>query len=93
MLLELAGAEVLVDAAGVAGNFQRMVRIADSTGIPVDDMMGALSGNIQQDLDLRRFGSAQNTPRQGWLKRLFNAPRRFMIKRFFRKADQQVNST
>lgn len=93
MLLELAGPQVLVDAAGVAGNFQRMVRIADATGIPVDDMMGALSSNIQQDLDLRRFGSAEYSPRLGWLKRLLNIPKRIMIKRFFRKADQQVNST
>lgn len=93
MLLELAGAEVLVDAAAVAGNFQRMVRIADSAGIPVDDRMEALSTNIQQDLDLRRFGSAENTPKQGWLTRLLNIPKRAMIKRFFRKADQRVNST
>ena len=34
-LNEVAGPEVLVDAAGIAGNFQRMVRIADSIGIPV----------------------------------------------------------
>jgi len=32
-LMSVAGAEVVVDAAGVAANFQRMVRIADSTGI------------------------------------------------------------
>ena len=61
-LLRVGGNDVLVDAAGVAGNFQRMVRIADCTGIPVDDRMGALSGGIQDELDLRRFGSAQNTP-------------------------------
>jgi len=36
-LLQKAGAEVLVDAAAVAANFQRMVRIADSMGIPVDE--------------------------------------------------------
>ena len=37
-LFEAAGERVLVDAAAVAANFQRMVRIADAMGIPVDDM-------------------------------------------------------
>ena len=32
-LQTVAGAEAVVDAAGVVANFQRMVRIADSTGI------------------------------------------------------------
>jgi|TARA_B100002003_G_scaffold247662_1_gene279667 hypothetical protein len=41
-LIEAAGTAVLVDAAGVAANFQRMVRIADSMGIPVDDMGGGI---------------------------------------------------
>jgi hypothetical protein len=57
-----AGAEVLVDAAAVAANFQRMVRIADSTGIPVDAMrMPAAQPAIDQ-LDLRRFPSSEFTP-------------------------------
>ena len=37
-LLSLTSSEVLVDAAAVAANFQRMVRIADSTGLPLDPM-------------------------------------------------------
>ena len=28
--------EIVVDAAGVIGNFERMVRIADGTGIPLE---------------------------------------------------------
>jgi hypothetical protein len=61
-LASAAGAEVLVDAAAVAGNFQRMVRIADSTGIPVDAMrMPAAQPAIDQ-LDLRRFPSSEFTP-------------------------------
>ena len=35
-LREAVGAEGLVDAAAVIGNFERMVRIADGTGIPLD---------------------------------------------------------
>lgn len=60
-LLEIAGPAVLVDAAGVAANFQRMVRIADSIGIPVDDMSGELGQQIRADLSLEKFASAQNT--------------------------------
>ncbi len=91
-LLELAGPEVLVDAAGVAANFQRMVRIADAAGIPVDDIMMAASANIQEELELRRFGSAENPPRPSWLQRLLNIPKRFMVRRFLRKADQRANA-
>jgi hypothetical protein len=61
-LLAEAGAAVLVDAAAVAANFQRMVRIADSTGIPLDERNVALSANVRKELDLERFGSASNTP-------------------------------
>ena len=61
-LLQVAGAEVLVDAAAVAGNFQRMVRIADSIGIPVDEQrMQAAQPSIDQ-LNLRRFSTSENTP-------------------------------
>ncbi len=35
-VLDRLGPEELVDAAAVAANFQRMVRIADSIGIPLD---------------------------------------------------------
>ncbi len=60
-LLSIAGPTVLVDAAGVAANFQRMVRIADSIGIPVDDMESEIGQQVRQDLALERFASAQNT--------------------------------
>lgn len=63
-LLKKAGPEVLVDAAGVAANFQRMVRIADSIGIPIDDMTTALGQSVRNELNLERFHSAQNTLRQ-----------------------------
>ena len=60
-LLAAAGPEVLVDAAGVAANFQRMVRIADSIGISVDDMDTDLGRSVREDLNLTAFHSAQNT--------------------------------
>ncbi len=60
-LMDAAGEAVLVDAAGVAANFQRMVRIADSIGIPVDDMETELGQSVRVELELTRFASAQNT--------------------------------
>ena len=80
-LYNAAGNDVVVDAAAVAGNFQRMVRIADSTGIPVDAHMEALSGSIQEDLDLRRFPSAQHTPRPSAMKRLVNRSKGALMRR------------
>lgn len=56
-----AGTDVLVDAAGVAANFQRMVRIADSMGIPIDDTESDLGKSVRAELNLGRFASAQNT--------------------------------
>jgi hypothetical protein len=61
-LLAAAGPEVLVDAAAVAGNFQRMVRIADSIGIPVDAQRMPVAQPAIDQLDLRRFPSAEFTP-------------------------------
>lgn len=47
----------MVDAAGVASNFERMVRIADSTGIPLDERMAALSREVGATLQLERFAA------------------------------------
>jgi hypothetical protein len=60
-LLEKAGPNVLVDAAAVAANFQRMVRIADSTGIPLDEVNMSATADIQKSLKLARFESAKNS--------------------------------
>ena len=60
-LCDVAGPEVLVDAAGVAANFQRMVRIADSIGIPYDDPESQMSQENEQELGLTSFRSAQHT--------------------------------
>ena len=60
-LLNVAGPEVLVDAAGVAANFQRMVRIADSIGIPYDDTESELGQQVRDELNLTEFATAQHT--------------------------------
>ena len=54
--------EAFVDAAAVIAAFNVVDRIADSTGIPLDDMMRAPSADLRAQLSLSRFGSAANTP-------------------------------
>ena len=56
-VVEVLGAEAMVDAAGVASNFERMVRIADSTGIPLDERMEVLSKPVRDKLHLERFAA------------------------------------
>lgn len=61
-LLTVSNADVLVDAAAVAGNFQRMVRIADAIGIPMDGDFTSKVEVAVDELELRRFRTAENTP-------------------------------
>ena len=63
------GAEALVDAAAVVGNFQRMVRIADATGIPLDAPVAAMTAELRDELSLNTYSSARNTPPTSWLAR------------------------
>ena len=50
--------EVVVDAAAVAANFQRMVRIADSTGIPLDSPQRTFSETVWNELKLDKMSQA-----------------------------------
>lgn len=59
------GPEAVVDAAGVAANFQRMVRIADATGIPLDKPVAVFSVDMREELGIDAFGAAANTPKPG----------------------------
>ncbi len=66
-VLEALGPAGLVDAAAVAANFERMVRIADATGIPLDAPVAALTADLRDRLGLDRFASSAHTRRLGWL--------------------------
>ncbi len=68
-LLERLGPEGLVDAAAVASNFERMDRIADATGIPLDAPLAMMTEDLRAELDLGRFASAANTPALGAAQR------------------------
>ena len=68
--LAALGPESFVAAAAVAGNFERMVRIADATGIPLDAPLDAISADMRAELGIDAFGSAANTPRVSGARRL-----------------------
>ncbi len=70
-LEQTVGTEGMVDAAGVVANFQRMVRIADGTGIPLDDAVAMTTADERGRLGINDFSSAKNTPALSTMKRLF----------------------
>ncbi len=45
----------VADAAAVASNFERMVRIADSIGIELGDWMESFTEDVRADLSLERL--------------------------------------
>lgn len=58
--LRLEGADCLgsvglVDAIGVASGFNAITRVADSTGIPLDDFMAERSADIRETAGINQF--------------------------------------
>lgn len=52
------GDEGLAEASGVTGNFQRQTRIADGTGIPIDEHMAAPTAKLREQLNINRFDAS-----------------------------------
>lgn len=57
-LIAILGPQAMVDAAAVIANFSRMVRIADGTGIPLDEMMAEYSSDMRADLGLNSLSQS-----------------------------------
>jgi len=53
--------EAFVDTCATIAAFSTVDRIADATGIPLDEGLAALSGEVRRELGLARFASAANT--------------------------------
>ncbi len=81
-LIERLGADQFVEAAAVVANFQRMVRIADATGIPLDGVVMAMSEDFRGELGIDDFEGAARSKPVGPLTRLV-AP---LLRRFFTRA-------
>lgn len=69
-LVDRLGRDEFVRAAGVVGNFQRMVRIADATGIPLDGVVMALTDDIREDLGVNAFDGAAQSAELGAFGRI-----------------------
>lgn len=61
-LRALLSPESFVDVAATIGAFNVVDRIANATGIPLDDMLVGMSMDIRRELHLARFASSANTP-------------------------------
>ena len=53
-LVRAIGTDAVVDAIGVASNFERMVRIADATGVELGESLSEFSADIRVDLRVER---------------------------------------
>ena len=60
----------VVDAAAIIANFQRMVRIADGTGISIDGPLDVLSSDIRHKIGINKFSSAEGRGKNGPMRRL-----------------------
>ena len=49
------GDAALVDAAAIVASFNAVVKIADATGIPLEDYKAAATEDLRRDLALERF--------------------------------------
>jgi hypothetical protein len=76
------GPEATVDAAGVVGNFQRMVRIADGTGIPLDAPVLVLTDDFREEIGLDDFATARG--KVGPIARLAGSVARPVVNAAFR---------
>jgi len=52
------GAAGVVDAAAIVASFNAVVKIADATGIPLEDYKAAATQDLRDALGLERFNNA-----------------------------------
>lgn len=57
---EVLGPAALVDAAGVCGLFNAIDRIADATGIPLEDEKAAATETMRAELGIDRYAEAKS---------------------------------
>lgn len=59
-VIDRMGDAALVDAAGIAANFNAIDRVADSSGIPLEEEKAALTEDFREDLGINRFGKTDH---------------------------------
>ena len=60
-VLDRLGPEATGHAAATISAFSGLVRVADGTGIPIDDGLAAASADIRHELALGELGGARNS--------------------------------
>ena len=60
-LRDAVGDAAFVEAAATVGAFNGLVRVADGTGIPLDDGTRSVSDGFREALGLNAFAGARNT--------------------------------
>ncbi len=58
-IAETLGPAALVDSAGVAAIFQAVVRIADATGIPLEEYKAEITEDVREELGINDFPSVR----------------------------------
>lgn len=84
------GAAQLVDGVAVASNFERMVRIADATGIPLDDPVEIMTAGVREELGIDRFTAAASTPPAGRVRRWLTPLLRPLLGSFMRAVGRRT---
>lgn len=60
-VIEAMGGAALSDAAGVAALFNAIDRVADSTGIPLEDEKAEMTEGMRDQLGINAFGAVPDT--------------------------------
>ncbi|HEC07967.1 MAG TPA: hypothetical protein ENI86_00200 [Acidimicrobiales bacterium] len=55
----------LIEAAATVSGFNGLVRVADGTGIQIDEGVDAYTADVRGDLGIDRYSGAANTPDRG----------------------------
>ncbi len=54
-ILDALGAEALVDAAAIVASFNAVVKLADASGIPLEDFKAAGTADLREALGLEKL--------------------------------------
>lgn len=60
-VIKRLGGEAMIDAAAVIAIFNAIDRVADATGITLDDIMAVATEDMRAELGINSFASAENS--------------------------------
>ena len=55
----------LIEAAATVSGFNGLVRVADGTGIQIDEGVDAYTADVRAELGIDRYAGSHNTPNRG----------------------------